>query len=81
MIYVLMQPINRIQDETFRDRFGSLYDGIRVENKWQVSANLVFMLRRAIFVLICFNIEKMPGIQMILVNLINLCSCLYYGGV
>jgi len=39
------------------------------------------MIRRASFVLVCFNLEKIPGIQLIVVNLINLASCLYYGGV
>ena len=61
--------------------FGSLYEGMKVENKFQVSANLVFMLRRALFILICFKLEEIPGIQMILVNLLNLASCIYYGGV
>ena len=37
------------------------------------------MGRRAIFVLICFNLESHPSIQIILVNLLNLFSCIYYG--
>lgn len=81
MIFVLTRPIATIQDEVFRGYFGSLYDGMRVKTKLQVSANLVFMLRRAFFLLICFNLEHMPGVQMVLVNLLNLIVGIYYGGV
>lgn len=81
MIFVLTKPISTIQDELFRKKFGSLYEGMRVKTKLQVCANLFFMARRAAFVLVCFNIGTIPGVQLIVVNLINLVSCLYYGGV
>ena len=37
------------------------------------------MVRRAVFVLICFNLEHRSGLQILLVNLINLFTCVYYG--
>ena len=81
MIYILYQPMDTIRDVSFRNIFGSFYEGMKVETKWQICANLIFMLRRASFALICFNLEQIPGVQIILINLINLASCIYYGGV
>ena len=52
-----------------------------MNSKLEVCANLFFMARRAVFVLVSFNADIIPGIQLIIVNLVNLTSCLYYGGV
>ena len=41
----------------FRKRWGALYEGIKLESKWQIANNAVFMMRRAIIVLIAFNID------------------------
>ena len=57
MIYILYQPMDTIRDVSFRNIFGSFYEGMKVETKWQICANLIFMLRRASFALICFNLE------------------------
>jgi len=81
MVYILYQPLEKIRDDSFRDVFGSFYEGMKVENKWQICANLFFMMRRGSIVLVCFNLEEHAGIQMITINLINLISCIYYGGV
>ena len=37
------------------------------------------MLQRASFIGICFNVEDFPGIQLIILNLLNLAFCIYYG--
>ena len=62
MIYVLKQPISRIQDESFKQKYGSLYEGIKLDSKWKICANLIFMIRRTAFILVCLNMEKFPGI-------------------
>jgi hypothetical protein len=79
MIFVINRPLSEIKEESFKKRWGSLYDGFRLHSKGQVAANLVFMLRRILFVLICFQLDTIPGVQVILVNLINLFASIYYG--
>ena len=32
-------------------------------------------------ILVFFNLDEIPGVQMTFINLINLASCIYYGGV
>ena len=32
-------------------------------------------------ILVFFNLDETPGVQIIIINLINLGSCIYYGGV
>jgi len=34
MIYVICQPKDRLRDPDFEQRWGSLYSGIRIDNKW-----------------------------------------------
>jgi hypothetical protein len=79
MIYVMSRPLDVIQSENFELTYGSLYEGVKKRNKWQVGANIVFMARRFLFVIICFNFDKHSSIQIILVNLINLACSIYYG--
>lgn len=79
MVYVLTRPMAVIQQNWFENRWGSLFEGYKRETKWQLAANLVFIMRRFLFVLISFKVDYMSSIQIILINLINLGCLIYYG--
>lgn len=79
MIYVLAQTFDRLRENQFQKMWGSLYEGISLKSRWHVACNLIFMIRRILFVTMCFNLEEIPGIQLILVNLCNLACFIYYG--
>ena len=62
MIYIMMQPIEVLKEPQFEKRWGTLYEGFRVVDKWTLSCNLLFMIRRVIFVVIAFNMDATPSI-------------------
>ena len=62
MVYIMMQPIEVLKEPHFEKRWGTLYEGFRVVDKWTLSCNLLFMIRRMIFVVIAFNMDTTPGI-------------------
>ena len=81
MVFIMFQSFDKLKEPEFQKTWGSLYQGIQLDSKWQVACNLVFMFRRMFFITICFNLAQIPGVQIILVNLSNLASCVYYGKV
>lgn len=81
MIFVMTQSIETLRDPSFEAVWGSLYEGISLKNKWQLASNLVFMIRRAFFVFLCFNLDRFSGMQILMVKLLNLATLIYYGNI
>jgi len=63
----------------FNSRQGSLYDDIELRTKWTAAFYLCYALRRIFFVDIAFNLKELPGIQIILINYLNLAALIYVG--
>ena len=54
-IYLVTQNINMYQSHKFTSRYGSLFEGIDIRNKWSAAFYLIFMLRRILIVIIAFE--------------------------
>ena len=63
----------------FNSRSGSLFDDIELRTKWTAAFYLFYALRRIFFVDIAFNLKEWPGIQIILINYLNLAALIYVG--
>ena len=53
----------RLDEPEFRRRFLGLYDGLNTKTRYQASANLVWLLRGLLLVLIIFALEDFPKLQ------------------
>ena len=78
-LYVLKHNINMYQMNKFRNRNGNLFEDIDLRSKWQAAFYLVFIVRRIIFVSIVFFVSTLSAIQLLLINLLNLCMLIYVG--
>lgn len=53
-LWVLSQPLDRFSEPSFRAKWGSFFEKVKVENKYALAYYLVFMLRRLALVMIAF---------------------------
>ena len=60
-------------------RYGSLFEDVDLRTRWQAAFYFIFVMRRIIFVTICFKMTSLSGIQLLLINLLNLCILVYTG--
>ena len=58
--YVFKLPIQKLSDEHFERKWGALYEGIQLKNKWQAAYYAVFCGRRVLFVMTAFFITNNP---------------------
>lgn len=79
MIYIIMQDSETVRSENFSDKWGVLYEGLKTESRWQYASNGVFMLRRLLFIMICFLLIDFPSLQILFLNLLNLLMLIYTG--
>lgn len=56
-----------------------MFDGVKLESKWTASFYLLFIIRRLIFVILCFGIDNYSGLVLVLVNFMNLAQLVYVG--
>ena len=56
LIRMLRKDIQTIKSEEFQDSYGSMNEGLKMNNKWNLSYNMVFILRRLAFCIIAFGL-------------------------
>ena len=57
MIHLLNEKLEIIQSIEFKNSYGSLYEGVRTDSKFNVAFYLVFILRRMMFSFIAFGLS------------------------
>jgi len=62
MIYIIMQDSETVRSGNFSDKWGVLYEGLKTESRWQYASNGIFMLRRLLFIMICFLLMDFPSL-------------------
>jgi len=77
IIILLFQSIDNLKKESWMKRFGTLYEGLKTNNKLELSFYLLFLLRRIIFVLIVFFLNENSIIQLIICLLLNMTIMMY----
>ena len=77
--YVLKQPLDTLNSHAFESRWGSLYESVKLENKYTTSYYLVFMLRRIVFVGVAFFMYSSPSSQLQLIMFLNTAIMIYFG--
>jgi hypothetical protein len=60
LIFVINVRKKALQCNYWKKRFGSVYEGIRIDSKWALSYNLFQVLRRLLFLFVVFH----PGFEM-----------------
>jgi len=55
IIVLLFNSIETLKKDTYINRWGILYEGLKMHNKFQLAFYLFFLLRRLFFILIVFN--------------------------
>jgi hypothetical protein len=56
--WILVQPVSNLQDKNFEQKYGTYYNGIDYQHKMNAAFNLIFIVRRALFVSIAFFIPS-----------------------
>jgi hypothetical protein len=67
----------KFYEEEFQAKWGSLFDRIRKFKWFYAMYNLVFMVRRIIFVAVVFYLDNLVSMQLLTVIFMNLFSMLY----
>jgi hypothetical protein len=67
-IYLLTREVQNINNPYFLNSYGGLCEGVSIRDKWSLSYIPIYCLRRFIFCLIAFGLEKYPIFQ------INFCN-------
>tara|TARA_B110000285_G_C14536058_1_gene342867 strand:+ start:28 stop:237 length:210 start_codon:yes stop_codon:yes gene_type:complete len=67
------------QSHKFTSRYGSLFEGIEIRNKWSAAFYLIFMLRRILLVVIAFEAPEFDVIQLMYLLFLNLAILIYTG--
>ena len=78
-IWVLLKPIDKLQEEDFKIRWGSLFMDINPRKKVNYLYPFVFVLRRLLFVVIAFQLRWFSALQIMALNYVNMFSIIYIG--
>ena len=63
-IWVLLwKKFNQLKQKQCIDTFGSLYSGLRIDSKYAVLYNVIYMLRRLYFAHVALDYYSVPFIQ------------------
>jgi hypothetical protein len=79
MLYFISNNINIYQKNKFKDRYGSLFEDLELRSKWSAGFYLVYCLRRIVFCLVIFGMKEFSGLQLLVLNLMNLLILIYTG--
>ena len=74
LIFVMNVRIQAMKSSYWSHRFGSIYEGIKVENTWSRCYNLFQVLRRLLFLFVVFHpgFELAPSLQIMSIVYITL---------
>lgn len=76
-VYILLQDKEVIDSEEFKSKYGAFYDSVKTSDKFKLSYNMVFVLRRVIFCIALFALES-GGCQFVLIYFNNLIYSIYF---
>jgi hypothetical protein len=57
--WILVQPVPRLEDKNFEQKYSTYYNGIDYRYKIKAAFNLIFIVRRALFVSVAFFMPAM----------------------
>jgi hypothetical protein len=77
--YILKQPLSRINQDSFIQKWEGAFDGVKTSSKAQLAFYPVFAARRVIFVLTVFWLPEHPTFQILSCLLTNLAVMIYKG--
>ena len=77
IMILLFQSIDSLKKESWMKRFGSLYEGLKTNNKLELSFYLLFLLRRIIFIITIFFLYEHNIIQLMICLFMNLIMLIY----
>lgn len=79
---MICQKLETLRKEQSKSWFGALYYGLKLKTKWQAAFYVIFALRRLIFVIVVFFVNKEYMIfQLLILCYCNLIIIIYLGGV
>jgi len=62
LIHSIINHINIYQMNKFKNRYGSMYEGVDLRKKMQAAFYLIFCVRRVLYVVIIFSLINFQGI-------------------
>ena len=75
--HIMKQSKEIIDSEEFKAKYGAFYDSISTRNSYNVSYNMVFVLRRTLFCFSVFAVQS-PAIQFLCIYLTNILYNIYF---
>lgn len=76
--WIGLQPLERLEDEDFQERFGAFYEGKSMKRKNSRYQGLVFCIRRLVtIVLLLFMSDYGSGLVCVCIFYLNLFSFVY----
>ena len=78
-VYVLKQPIAKINERRFHRKWEGMFEGVRTKSKIDMLFYPIFVLRRLIFCYTAFYMAATPVLQIIACLLCNLAVLIYKG--
>jgi hypothetical protein len=79
--WVLVQDIETLRSKQFENKYGPLYEGLKLDNKWYLTYYVIFILRRLLF----FGIAIMKTdtdsafVQIMIIMYMNIFMIIYTG--
>lgn len=58
----LLKNFDKLKEDSFKKRYLSLYDGLKIETRWSAVANFVWLLRSFIFTILVMTAQDYPKI-------------------
>ena len=77
--YILRKNRSKLGQEATKDKFGTLYLGLKPSKEGVVNYSFVFMIRRSFFIAITFALFKQPGLQIQLMIYMTVLYVIYLG--
>ena len=75
--YFLLRKTDRLLEENYVASIGCLYSELRIESKWALSYNIIFLLRRAINALMLSLLSDYCAFQVMTLTLMSLFMIMY----
>jgi hypothetical protein len=79
MLRVIFQDKSVLQTESYNQRFGVLYEELKIQSRYDLSFHLIFILRRLIFTFICLYMRSASYFQIMFLEYLNLALMIYLG--
>ena len=80
LAWVVFTNKENLQKASFHSRWGQLVEGVKTRRKAFLLQKPLLLLRRIIWVIICFNLESHGGLQLQIILLHNLFMGIYQTG-